>query len=330
MKKLLLIHTGGTFGMTRVDPERTLKPGNLEAAIEEYVPICRKIADIDIIVPFNLDSSDIGPEQWILLSQIIKTKRGNYDAFVIIHGTDTLVYTASALSYLLTEIDCPVILTGSQRPLSEIRSDARSNLISSIEMATLDLPEVTIFFGNQLLRGNRAIKRSIESFTSFESPNYPALAELGLRINIREEYLYRNKTSIKLDAAFNSEIQIIRIAPGIGTDAYAHLLDSRAKGIIIQGFGAGNLPEKNQGWLRFIERAVINDSVVVIGSQSIHGSVDLGLYSSGKAAANVGAIGLNDMTMEAALVKLMLLCGQNADRETIVSMFQQSIAGEMS
>ena len=197
MKCVLIIHTGGTFGMTPMEPEQTLKPGNIEEQIDVYIPRIREKVDISIKIPFNLDSSNIGPVEWRILYTLISEEVENYDGVVIIHGTDTLVYTAAALSFFLLDLKKPVILTGSQRPLSALRTDARGNLINSVELATYDIPEVLICFGDRLFRGNRTKKMSIESFQSFESPNFPPLANIGLNVNINKGYIIKDRINLR-------------------------------------------------------------------------------------------------------------------------------------
>ncbi len=330
MKNLLLIHTGGTFGMRASGEQPPLVPGNLENDIEQYSPIINKIANIDIQIPFNLDSSDIGPDEWILLSKMISEKIDSFDGVVIIHGTDTLVFTATALSYLLTDLRKPVILTGSQRPIFEVRSDARNNLISALELASMEIPEVGICFGNRLLRGNRSRKKSIESFQSFESPNYPPLASVGMNIDIHYNNILRRRGSVRFVPGFDSKIVCLNAVPGLEPIDKNLLTDDSIRALVIRGFGAGNLPLKNTDWISLIEQATRKNILVVIGSYSSHGRVDLGLYANGRAALDAGAISMMDMTLEAALVKLMLLQANFEDVDEVKKMFLQPVAGEMT
>nr|NIV15464.1 asparaginase [Fodinibius sp.] len=184
MKKILIIHTGGTFGMMPMKPRQTLAPNQVEERVTAHVPELEKIASIDFNMIFNLDSSNIQPRHWQELAVLINQNIEAYDGFVIIHGTDSMAYTAAALSFMLNNLPKPVILTGSQRPLAEIRTDARINLINAVELATRPIPEVGIFFGTELFRGNRAVKVSSTDFHAFESPNFPSLAEVGLDVEI--------------------------------------------------------------------------------------------------------------------------------------------------
>ena len=330
MKKILIIHTGGTFGMSPADPAKTLRPGNLEAAIEKHLPALNSLAQIDIQIPFNLDSSNIGPEQWIEMYRIIKTHEPDYDGFLLIHGTDTLIYTAAALSFLLTDFNKPVILTGSQRPLSAIRSDARSNLINAVELATMQIPEVAICFDSKLYRGNRTKKISIESYQGFESPNYPLLATIGLKIHLRPENFFRSRKPIDLEPVFDTGVSIIHLFPGINPEMYNYLIQKSVRSIVIAGFGAGNFPAYDKRWNDFFAACSAAHKLVCITSQSLHGKVDLELYEIGKQALDAGATGLSDMTLEASIVKLMLLQGNFDDPDKIRSLVQVSLAGELS
>jgi len=330
MKNILIIHTGGTFGMNPVRPGKTLQPGDLENAIEKYIPNFESIANITIVTPFNLDSSDIGPEEWMKTFEIVMNHKDNYDGFVIIHGTDTLVYNATSMSYLTTGLNKPVIFTGSQRPLSKLRTDATSNLINSVELATYPMNEVGIYFGNNLFRANRTKKMSIESFLGFDSPNYPPLASVGLKINLHQKNLLNEIPTISLNPVFDTNILNIKVFPGLDPGCYENIIQSKTKAIIIEGFGAGNLPSKKNNWIPFIEKYVKRKKIVIIGSQSAHGNIDLELYKSGKDAQDAGALSLRDMTFEAALVKLMLLLGNFSDIEMVRQFFNVSIAGEIT
>jgi L-asparaginase len=330
MKRVLIIHTGGTFGMTPAEPTTTLKPGKIDKQIDTYIPRLRENVDISIKIPFNLDSSNIGPEEWKTLYTIIRNQINDYDGIVIIHGTDTLVYTASALSFLLLDIQKPVILTGSQRPLSAIRTDARANLINSVELATYDIPEVFVCFGNYLLRGNRTKKMSIESFQSFESPNYPPLANIGMNVSINDRYICQEKANIPLKPFFSENILSLGIYPGLQPEIYYTLLSDSVKAIVIEGFGSGNLPTTGVDWISFIAKAVDKEILVYLGSQSSHGFTDLTNYSCGQKALDAGAASLADMTTEAAIVKLMLLFGNGYERERIGELMNLSFAGEIS
>jgi len=315
--------------MTPVSPDKTLEPGKIVQSLDKYVPDIHKIAKISIEIPFNLDSSNIGPSEWKIIYDIIRDGMKSYNGFVIIHGTDTLVYTAAALSYLFLELDKPIILTGSQRPLSELRTDARGNLINAIELATYDIPEVSICFGTELLRGNRTKKTSIERFQCFESPNYPALATVGLNININEHYILHKKENIDLRPEFSAKVQSLKIYPGMNPNQYEDIIENQSTAIILEGLGSGNLPVVTNNWVNFISRLKKNNKSVFMTSQSPHGTVDLKIYVCGRQAESAGVISLKDMTLEAALIKLMILCANYEDQTMIESLMQRSLAGEL-
>ena len=264
------------------------------------------------------------------LDHIIKNPKTSYDGIVIIHGTDTLVYSASALSYLLLDIDKPIILTGSQRPLSALRTDTKGNLINAIELSTCNIPEVSICFGNKLFRGNRTKKSSIESFQSFESPNYPPLANVGLNVDINEHFLLSEKEKIDLQPVFNAGIQSLKIYPGMDPSNYEQIIRNSSMAIILEGLGSGNLPALTNNWIKFISQIKENNKLIFMASQSPHGTVNLQLYTCGRQAEKAGAISLKDMTLEAAIVKLMLLSANFEDPTKIESLMQKSLAGEIT
>ena len=311
-------------------PDNTLKPGKIEEDIDCYLPALNDLAEIDIKIPFNLDSSNIGPEQWVELYTLVEQNYDLYDGFIIIHGTDTLVYTATAISYLLAKLSKPVVFTGSQRPLSAIRSDARSNLINAVELATKEIPEVAICFDNKLYRANRTKKQSIESYHGFDSPNYPPLARMGLNIQLYPNLFRTKDSNYVFKSIFNKNILIIPLFPGLDYKPYLYFLDSDITGIILKGFGSGNLPEISPNWISFVQESIDKGKSVFISSQSQHGRVDLTLYECGRKAMAAGAISLGDMTVEAALVKLMLLTGNFEDQNKIEQVMVHSLAGELS
>lgn len=329
MKKILIIHTGGTFGMTPVEPDSILAPGNLQNQLINNVPELVRLADIETAIPFNLDSSNIGIKEWDILAKLIHKQMDLYDGFVIIHGTDTMAYTASALSFSLLNLKKPVVLTGSQRPLSKLRSDARSNLIDAIELAAMNIPEVLIVFGQLILRGNRAKKISITSYDAFTSPGYPYLGEIGLKIVLNRSKLFKTKDEFYLLEGFTPEAAIVNVLPSLPPDYFNSLLETNLKAFILLGFGAGHLPNYLPDWVPFIKSAGEKGKAVFIGSHSLHGSVDLSLYECGQNAIKAGAVGLGDMTFESAYVKLLKILKLTTDREEIHEKFNQNWAGEI-
>lgn len=326
MKRILLFHTGGTLGMAPFNGE--LRPGDLTKELFRYIPEAQDLADIEVRVLYNIDSSNVQIDHWQLLASEIEREVDRYDGFVIIHGTDTMVYTASALSFMLTNLPKPVILTGAQRPIAAIRTDAKNNLIGALELATYDVPEVGIYFNHRLFRGNRAKKLSIDDFDAFASPNFPVLAQVGLNIEVRTDLLRRPSGLFRVSRDFSDQVIVLRIMPGMAADLFEPLLDGPAEAFVLEAFGAGNVPIAEKSLIPFIERAVDKGKIVALTSQSLSGAVDLGLYECGSRAASVGALSCADMTVEAAAVKLMFLLGQFDSREKVARNFALPLAGE--
>ena len=329
MKKILIIHTGGTFGMVPLKPAPTLAPNQVQANITQFVPELRQIAEIDFRALFNLDSANITPTHWQQLATLIFDELPNYDGFVVIHGTDSMIYTAAALSYMLRNLPKPVVLTGSQRPLAEIRSDARMNLINAAELATRDIPEVSIFFGTELLRGNRSAKVSGIDYGAFVSPNYPPLADVGLEITLHDNCL-RPSGKPELLTAISDEVLAMPFFPGLHPEYLRWMIDSPLKAIVVQALGLGNVATQEKSLVPLVQSLSDAGKLVVIASQSRHGFVDLQRYQNGKLIAEAGAVGAQDMTMEAVIVKLMHLLGTHPNAlETVKKLLHEPIAGEV-
>ena len=328
MKKILLIHTGGTFGMVPVEPDQTLAPADIQDHILKMVPELQRLAEIDVLTPFNKDSSNVGIEEWDLLSELIYDRWKNYDGFVIIHGTDTMTYTASALSFSLRNLNKPIILTGSQRPLSQSRSDARLNLIDAVELSTMDLKEVLIVFNQKIFRGNRTKKISIKSYHAFDSPNFPPLGEIGVTIDIDYSRLLDNPGPVFHLPGFYPGVVVLAIQPSMHPEYFYPLFDQDVKVILLLGFGSGNLPFPRPDWLKFIKTSIDRGIPVFIGTQSIQGDVNLTLYECGRQALERGAQSIGHMTVEAAYVKLLKILRLTSHPDAIVRMFHENWAGE--
>ncbi|CUT01906.1 asparaginase [Candidatus Chrysopegis kryptomonas] len=331
MKRILLIHTGGTFGMALKDG--TLAPSSFIQRIIEFVPEVKQIAEIESHIVANIDSSNIGIEHWLKIADVIVQNYDDFDGFVITHGTDTMTYTASALSFILDGLSKPVILTGSQRPLSEIRTDARNNLINSVELATYPIPEVCIFFNNKLFRGNRTKKIDIWGFDAFDSPNYPPLAEVGVEVKVYEKnFLKRKNFKLNVSKNFSNEVFCVKIFPSVKVDFLMSLLELDIKGFVIEAFGSGNLPNiEERSLIPFVQKASEMGKIVAISTQAVYGKVDLTLYQCGKDALDAGALSCKDMTTETAIVKLMFLLAKYGDNVALIrEEFYKPIAGEIS
>ncbi len=315
--------------MVPVEPDRSLAPAEIQDHILNLVPEITRLAEIDVVTPFNKDSSNVGIRDWDQLSGLIYSKWNEYDGFVVIHGTDTMTYTASALSFSLRNLDKPVILTGSQRPLSQSRSDARLNLIDAIELATMDLREVLIVFNQRIMRGNRTKKISIKSYHAFESPNFPLLGEIGVTIDIDVRRMLYSEGPVMHLPDFQPKVAVLPVQPSLTPAYFLPILDEDLKALILLGFGSGNVPFPDPEWINFIKNAVGRGLSVFIGSQSIQGKVDLELYECGHQAMLSGAQSIGEMTVEAAYVKLLKILSITCQPEEITRMFQENWAGEI-
>lgn len=329
MKKILLLQTGGTIAMHFDKQREQLDPDRWSEVLYREMPELTKIAEIDIESVFFEDSSDIVPEHWTHLARRIEKERDHYGGFVILHGTDTMAYTASALSFALPDIDKPVILTGSQVPMSRIRSDAKRNLVNSIELATLPVPEVAICFNDHLYRGNRSTKMSIGDFNAFASPNYPPLAEIGIHIELSENIRTIKKKMQGFHPDFSDRVFVQKIYPGLRPGLLTSLNLEDVDAVILEAFGTGNIPnKKGYDLLPFVERCREQNIHVLITSQAAFDAVDLDLYESGRKLQSLGALSAGEMTMEATLTKTMNLLAQNLSERDFSIRFCSSVAGE--
>jgi L-asparaginase len=330
MKKILLLHTGGTFGMVTLEPDEVLTPGNLLEELVSHVPELNQIADIDVEIPFNEDSANVGIAHWDQLAKTINSKMNDYDGFVVIHGTDTMVYSASAMSFSLLNLKKPVIFTGAQRPLAKLRSDARLNIIDAVEVSTFDLNEVLIVFGQSILRANRSRKTSRTSYDAFYTPNYPAIGVIGQKVDIYHNLTLHSQEKYRFHSGFNSSMISIHIFPGCDPSLYNDALHNPdIYAILLIGFGIGNIPIKEKNWLLFIEKAKQAGKAVFINSSTAHGSIDLQVYEIGKKAMLAGAIGCKDMTLEASIVKIMKALSLTKNVTELIEFFLNPIAGEI-
>ncbi len=330
MKKILLIQTGGTIAMSAKGEGVELDPEAWSGTLVDRVSELNELAEIQTRPLFFEDSSDLNSSHWKELALCIRDNYDEFDGFVILHGTDTMAYTASALSFALINLSKPVILTGSQVPLSSIRSDARRNLINSVEMATTDLREVAICFNDHVYRGNRSTKLSIGDFDAFGSPNYPLLAEIGLSIEMKPVQ-HRPTAPFTVQPEFDNSLIVLTVFPSLNTDILMQLDLSRLKAIIVRSFGSGNFPIKGEfSLVPFLKKCREHGVIVVFVSQADYDAVDLRKYPAGREALKTGAISGADMTLEAALTKMMWLLGNYEDPEVIRKLYQKDLAGELT
>lgn len=323
-RRILFLLTGGTFGMVRRRGSDALEPREPELG---FLDPLRDLADIEARLVASIDSSDMTPELWERLGRLVADAIDDFDGFVILHGTDTMAYTASALSFMLDGLPKPVILTGSQRPLAALRTDADQNLIHSTHCATFDLPEVGLYFGTALYRGNRATKTSLAAYSAFSSPNFPPLLELGVDVVPRATPL-RPDRPFALRPGFCTDVAVIGLFPGLSPGLVEGLLARGCRAVVLRGFGEGNLPRS--GWPELTRGAVDAGVPVVIASQCVNGRVTPGRYRNSAMLRDAGAVFTEDMTLEAAVVKTMWLLGQGADVAAFQARFTVPLAGECS
>ncbi len=303
-----------------------LKPDSFYHSILEIIPEISDIANITTEIPFVADSSELTPDHWGIIADLIGKYVETVDGVVITHGTDTLTYTASALSFMLQNLPIPVILTGAQKPLSELRSDAKSNLINAMELATYPLNEVAIFFDDKLMRGNRAIKKHINHFDAFDSPNYPLLGKVGIDIELYEKNILKSNGIFHILKRFDPAVAVYKTFPGCSTDYFTP--DESIRAILLIAYGAGNIPLENNTLFKKVNDWIQNGKVVVLMSETKAGKVDTSLYESGNKLLKAGVIHSKDMTFEAVVTKLMFLLGQYEDIDRIKKYFSLSLVGE--
>ena len=333
-KNILIVYTGGTIGMSTTPqgyaPELHVFLENVHKIEELHRPTMPKWQ----IICMNplLDSSNVAVHEWNEIAQVIADNYDAYDGFVILHGTDTMAYTASALSFMLENLSKPVVFTGSQIPLCEIRNDARDNLITSIIIAADDrVHEVCLYFGGKLLRGNRAIKFSASDLIAFMSPNYPSLAEVGISITFNEAALLPAATEpFHLQKLEELPIGVIKVFPGIQFHAFESIMVYTLKAVVIETVGSGNIPANMGSLLPVIKKAFDHGTIVTVCSQCPHGTVSLGTYETSSKLKEAGAISGLDMTTEAAIAKLYYLFSCKKSSEEIKKEMEINLRGEIS
>lgn len=339
-RKVLLIYTGGTIGMGRNPKTGALEPLDFDHLVQNVNEFTYLNTHIDVY-QFSqpIDSSDMSPRYWAHLVRIISKQYNTYDGFVILHGTDTMAYTASALSFMLENLTKPVILTGSQLPIGLPRTDGKENLVTSIELAAAYnemghaiVPEVCIYFNGRLLRGNRSTKQSADGFDAFESSNYPHLCEAGVSFNYHfHEILKPDFTRPMVPhTAMDQNVVVFSLFPGIQESMVRHVLEApELRGIVMRSFGSGNAPQKP--WLiRLLTEASRRGVIVVNISQCIAGRVEMGRYDTGYQLKCAGVVSGYDSTVESAVTKLMYLQARYADCHVIRNYMNRSICGEIT
>lgn len=335
-RKVLLIYTGGTIGM-----EKDYETGSLRAF--DFSNIFKKMPEMKLmecevsVHPFEkpLDSSDMGPKEWKIIAKYIDKNYEQYDGFLILHGTDTMSYTASALSFMLKGLKKPVILTGSQLPIGDLRTDAKENLLTSLYYASLYennealIQEVAIYFEYKLLRGNRTLKYSAEFFDAYMSPNYPILGQSGVHLNLDRDSLYRNdnETKFSIDTHISEDVLFWRIFPGMHLEHFKEI--PKMKVLILQVFGSGTIfsNTKTEKILKAIRN---NGTEIVVVSQCISGGISIGKYENSNIFNKIGAISGEDITAESAIAKAMHLADNPNYKGSFAENFSKNICGEIT
>ena len=332
MPRLLLLLTGGTL-MMRATPVGTrggaitLDEERASRDLVAEIPSLARLADFDTRLLFHMDSANMQPADWLTLAREVHAQIPNYDGIVIVHGTDTMAYTASALAMILGPLPKPVVLTGSQKPLVDVRTDARQNLIDASLVATLAVPEVSIASGARALRGARATKRDAWGFRAFDSPNLPPLVELGIGIEIAPHVLPATPLA-PFDDRLEPRVLAVRIFPGLDPGLVRGAIRAGVKGLVLEAYGTGNLPNLGGSLIPALEEARERNVPVMVVSQCLKAFVELGQYEGGAAAQAAGAISAGDMTVEAALAKMMVGLARHGTQDALRAYLTASVIGE--
>lgn len=337
-KSILLIYTGGTIGMMKDYENNSLRPFDFKNISEQIPELSLIDADLSVISFENpIDSSDIDPQNWKYIAETIQENYKKHDGFVVLHGTDTMAYTASALSFMLKGLQKPVIFTGSQLPIGDLRTDAKENLISSIHFAALHkngiplVREVGVYFEYKLYRGNRVTKLNAHHFDAFSSPNCPILAESGVHMYVHNQNLfYQEQEDLEVIPHFSKDVGLLKVYPGISDDFLEQVLTTQnLKALVIEAYGSGNIFNKPK-FNEMLKNRTKEGLLVIVTTQCLGGSVELGMYDSSSVFVDNDAISAVDMTTEATLMKAMFLLGNSEKYPNFKIYFSKNLRGECS
>lgn len=339
--KIYIVYTGGTIGMRKTAGGYQPESGHLQRLLQQITRFADDSLPEYVIEEFEplLDSSNMNPGHWLRIAEMIRSNYANYDGFLVIHGTDTMAFTASALSFMLEDLAKPVILTGSQVPLEETRNDAQHNLLTSLLILGRHhqrLAEVMIYFDDKLLRGNRTSKVSVDSFDAYDSPNYPPLGRAGLDLKINWELTLPARARqpdievLEVVELGSATVGSFRLFPGLKPASLEAVLAPPVQGVVLECFGAGNAPTVDAAFMQVLASATARGVVIVAVTQPPRGSANLSLYATGRALLDVGVVSGYDMTTEAALAKLFYLFEKGFSPERVKRLMQQSLVGELT
>jgi L-asparaginase len=334
-KRVYIVYTGGTIGMRRSKAGYVPASGSLQQQMSEMPVLRHESMPHYVIREYDplLDSSNMSPAEWVKIARDVEANYDAYDGFIVLHGTDTMAYTASALPFLLTGLRKPVIVTGSQIPLCEIRNDARENVITSLMLAAdYEIPEVCLYFGGKLLRGCRSTKVSADGFAAFDSPNFPPLGTAGIEIDVRRDRLRkpRGPHRVAVPELRPAVVSALRLFPGISHELVRNVLRPPLQGLVLEAYGVGNGPDQDPHFLAALAEATARGVVIVDCTQCLSGTVNLEEYAAGSALARAGVISGFDMTAEAALAKLYYLLGRGYSPARVRREMQRDVCGELT
>ncbi len=337
-KSILIIYTGGTVGM--IDSGNgTLLPFDIKNLLVSIPELSKFNFPIESISAFEkpLDSSNIGPDEWKMIGKAVADNYEKYSGFVVLHGSDTMAYTASALSFMFDGLSKPVIFTGSQLPIGLLRSDAKENILTSIELASMHdakgnavFPEVCVYFENSLFRANRTIKANAENFDAFMSPNFPALAEVGVHFKLNESLVHKSTTPFSFRDKLSQDVALLKVFPGFSAKVFQSVFDNQyLRGLVLETYGTGNIPQEKH-LLAGLNQLAARGVHVLVVTQCIKGRVELGRYATSEDLRKMEVHSGHDITSVAAVTKMMHVMGNYSSKADVDTRLQQSLRGEMT